>query len=53
MGMLSSDEMLFAGGQAANPRSAPANIFLQEEDEYRRVHLRREGRSPKESTSSD
>ena len=35
MEVLSSDEMLFAGGQAANPRVAPANIRLQEEGGYR------------------
>ena len=40
MGMMSSDEMLFAGGQAANPRVAPANIRSLEEDEYRRAQLR-------------
>ena len=52
MEVLSSDEMLFAGGQAANPRVAPANIRLQEEDGYRRAQLRREGRSPEEDASS-
>ena len=47
-----SDERRFAGGQSTNPRPAPANVRLHEEDEYRIAHLRREGRSPEESTSS-
>ena len=40
MEVLSSGEPLFDGGQGVNPRSAPANIRLQEEDEYRRAQLR-------------
>ena len=39
-GVRTSDEPSFVGGQPANQRSAPANIRLQEEDEYRRVQLR-------------
>ena len=50
--MLYSGEPSFVGGQAAIPRSAPANIRLQEEDEYRRAQLQLEGRSPEEGTSS-
>ena len=49
---LSSAELSLAGGQPAATRSAPANILSQEEDEYRRAHLRREGHSPEDSTSS-
>ena len=52
MESLYSDEPSFAGVQTVNPRSAPANIRLQEEDEYRRAHLRLEGRSPEEGASS-
>ena len=50
---LTSAEPLFAGGQHPNPRSAPANILSQEEDKYRRAHLRGEARSPEKSASSD
>ena len=50
-GMLTSGEPSFAGGQPASACSAPANIPSQEKDEYRRAQLRREGRSPEESTS--
>ena len=52
MESLYSDEPSFAGVQTVNPRSAPANIRLQEEDEYRRVQLQLEGRSPEDGTSS-
>ena len=52
MGMRSSGETSFVGGQRVNPRSTPANIRLQEEDEYRRAQLQLEGRSPEEGTSS-
>ena len=52
MGMRTSDEPSFAGGQLASACSAPANILSQEEDEYRRAQLRREARSPEERTSS-
>ena len=38
--MRTSAEPSFTGGQRVNPRSAPANIRLQEEDEYRRAQLR-------------
>ena len=51
-GVRTSDEPSFAGGQLASACSAPANIISQEEDEYRSAQLRREGRSPEESTSS-
>ena len=51
-GIRSSDEPLFAGGQPAPTHSAPASILSQEEDEYRKAQLRREGRSPEEGTSS-
>ena len=47
-----SDEPSFVGGQPASACSAPTNIPSQEKDEYRRAQLRREGRSPEESTSS-
>ena len=49
---LTSAEPLFAGGQHPNPRSAPANILSQEEDKYRRAHLRGKARSPEKSASS-
>ena len=52
MGMRTSDEPSFAGGQPASACSAPTNIPSQEEDEYRRAQLRREAPSPEESTSS-
>ena len=52
MGIRTSDEPLFVGGQGAFARPAPANIRLQEEDGYRRAQLRREGRSPEEDASS-
>ena len=42
MGMRTSDEPSFAGGQPASACSAPTNIPSQEEDEYRRAQLRRE-----------
>ena len=51
MGMRTSDEPSFAGGQPASACSAPANIPSQEEDEYRSAQLRREARSPEERTS--
>ena len=52
MGIRTSAEPSFAGGQPASACSAPANILSQEEDEYRRAQLRREAPSPEESTSS-
>ena len=51
-GLRTSDEPSFVGGQGAITRPAPANIRLQEENEYRRAQLRREARLPEESTSS-
>ena len=51
-GIRTSGEDSFVGGQGAITRPAPANIRLQEEDEYRRAQLRREARSPEESTST-
>ena len=51
-GLRTSDEPSFVGGQPASACSAPANIPSQEKDEYRRAQLRREARSPEESTSS-
>ena len=50
---LTSAEPLLAGGQHPIARSAPANILSQEEDKYRRAHLRGEARSPEKSASSD
>ena len=51
-GIRTSGEDSFVGGQGAITRPAPANIRLQEENEYRRAQLRREARLPEESTSS-
>ena len=48
-----SDEPSFVGGQPPHLRSAPANILPQEEIKLPESQLRREGRSPEESTTSD
>jgi hypothetical protein len=52
MGIRTSDELSFVGGQPASTRVAPANVLSKEEDEYRGAQLRREGHSPEESISS-
>ena len=48
----SSEETLLDGRQPPSAQPTPANIRSQEEDEYRRAQLRREGRSPEEGASS-
>ena len=48
MGMRTSDEPSFAGGQPSHPHPAPAIIRPQEERLLPEAQLRRKGRSPEE-----
>ncbi len=47
-----SDELSFVGGQSPHPRPSPASILSQEDSRLPETQLRREPRSPEESTNS-